>query len=63
MIKLLIVTVTLGLFALFFAALCAIPAFVLMLLLGALASVTGYAVLALPFIACFIITVIIAIFL
>jgi len=50
------------LFAAVFAAICAVPAFILMLLLGALASATGWAC-AIGFIPCFIITLIIAIFL
>lgn len=62
MLQLLITAGTLVLFGLLFAAICAVPAFILMLLLGALASVTGWAC-AIGFLPCFIITLIIAIFL
>lgn len=62
MLKLLLTAFVLGLFTAIFLALCAIPAAILMLLLGALASATGWAC-AIGFVPCFIITVIIAIFL
>ena len=62
MLNLLITAGVLALFAAIFLAICAVPAYILMLLLGALASVTGWSC-AIGFVPCFIITLIIAIFL
>jgi hypothetical protein len=45
-----------------FVAICTVPAFILMILLGVLASLTGWAC-AIGFLPCLIITIIVGIFL
>lgn len=62
MLAILIVILTLAFVAALFLALCTIPAAILMLLLGALASLTGWAC-AIGFLPCLVITLILGLFL
>ena len=61
MIGLIVTLFSLLLVAAFFAAVISVPAFILMVLLGVLASLTGWAV-AIGFLPCFVIAVILGLF-